>query len=223
MVFTAPPDQVRAALMFTDSIAQPPGTDMSKSTAVRKQACGSSQVLLEPVHLPRQGADPIVIPKASSNNVENLILPQVPPLAPMDNLVHISNVFDKSIQDEDVDMELEAKIENYMLHLAKENDLQLMDHTNTAKVILLQRQSIPVTPSRQEPIANNRDVINPNVVPTVLGSTPVTEVCSQPSPIQNLSRPGIMEPTAITLELLGIDTSQGKRFSFIDDVEEKLE
>lgn len=51
-----------------------------------------------------------------------MILPQAPPLTPSDNPVHISDVTDTPVCDEDVDMELEEEIEHYMLHLTEEND-----------------------------------------------------------------------------------------------------
>lgn len=55
-------------------------------------------------------------------------LPLAPPLAPTDNPVYISDLIDTPTgedatpEGEDVDMELEAEIEHYMIHLAKEQD-----------------------------------------------------------------------------------------------------
>lgn len=54
------------------------------------------------------------------------VLPQAPPLSLSDNPVHISDVTNLPGCVEDVDIELEEEIEQYMSHLAEEQKNQTL-------------------------------------------------------------------------------------------------
>jgi len=182
-----------------------------------------------PSHTHEPIVENTIVSNVSFVSYKNVILPQPPPLALTNNPVHISDVIDEPVQEEavdidTVDMELETEIENYMLHVrVEENNTMMMEHAHTTKDKVVQRYPLQDIRNKQEFGEIDRDMIDLDMDPILLGSTVVNEVCSQPPPIQVLPRPGPTKPTAITLELLSIDTNQEKRFSFIDDVEEKLE
>ncbi len=118
-------------------------------------------------------------------------------------------------------MELEAKIEHYMIHLAKENDSIIVTHTTlevgkSTTLLVDLGGSKPQPSSLPQMQITGELVLNP--IDSILEPSRVVLPVVTPTVVYT----GALEPANITLEFLSINPKQGKRFSFIDDIEETL-
>lgn len=85
--------------------------------------------------LPQCLGDPLGIPHVADQGDKSP--PLAPPLYTTDNPLHISDIMEKAIQEEDVDMVFESEMEQYMLQLAEEHDKGVLSYKNSGSVVLL--------------------------------------------------------------------------------------
>lgn len=135
------------------------------------------------------------------------------------NPAHISDVIDKPAPEEEIDMELETKIEQYMFHLVEEQDVLLEAQNELATKD--PKSSSPICSQHLE-VQEALPTSSINEVPgQLVDHLPLIPFSTSHIPLNpSASFSGPLEPTSITLELFGISFHQGKKFAFADDSDE---